>query len=140
MALFARSQSWRIEVTRLVISPEEYFQKNDVSSVNIRAITACWRVTESTSLTLITSLFLITSIMAHPTTTPPKRAATGYRSLMIPLGMTLLKISLLINGTNMPIRLAKKAVRITAKAADQGILAMAKSSSSLPFNRLGGSA
>ena len=77
MALLASEHNWRMDVTRLVISPDEYFQKKLVSRVRMRAMTAVCRFTPRMSFMRRMSLLRITSISALPTTTPPKRAATG---------------------------------------------------------------
>ena len=57
---------------------------------------------------------------------------------MIPLGITLWNISLFIKGMNIPIRLAIKAVSITAKTVETGMLTTAKRSRSVPFKGRGG--
>ena len=140
MVLLASEQSWRIDVTRLVISPDEYFQKKVVSRVRMRAITALCRLMPRMSLRRNMSLLRITSMSAVPTTTPPKRAATGKRSKRMPLGMMLLKICLLMNGINMPKRLTTRAVERTAVMAEVGRMWRAYFTRSIPLRGRGGRA
>ena len=123
---------------RFVMSPEVCCQKNLVSRVKMRDMKAIWKFICTISFTRSTSLFLITSISALPTVTPQNKAAIGYRSASIPLGITLLNICLLMKGRNMPKRLTVKAARSSDENADMGVTATTNLSISFALRAFGG--